>query len=170
MASALIDWDLATGAFERERWIGRRTRGAIPVSRPAMSCPRLPARAPFTGRSLNSLPQFGGKQGACIDGEDRVCIELLSDDRCFERSSGRWFGDFGSNLLSGGGLNARLRGQAQVVAASPLLARRGMCRGRVHPRQPEKAPWIERRRRKRLRPFMKSFQRLRLWSWRTTPA
>ena len=85
--------------------MGRRTEGLGFSSVPAMSCPRLPARKPYQGLTLNSRSPNPGR-GASIDGEDRVLSNRF------------WrFGGFGSNLLSGAGLFARLRGQAQVVAA-----------------------------------------------------
>jgi hypothetical protein len=79
--------------------MGRRTEGLGFSSVPTMSCPRLPARKPCQGARL--IPE------ASIDGEDRVSMSV----RRFPD------GESGSNLLSGAGLFARLRGQAQVVAA-----------------------------------------------------
>jgi hypothetical protein len=86
--------------------MGRRTEGPGFSSVPTMSCPRLPARKPYQGLTLNSRSPNPGR-GASIDGEDRVSMSV----RRFPD------GESGSNLLSGAGLFARLRGQAQVVAA-----------------------------------------------------
>ena len=85
--------------------MGRRMEGLGFSSVPAMSCPRLPAREPCQGLTLNSQGPVTGR-GASIDGEDRVSASV----RRFPD------GESGSNLLSGAGLFARLRGQAQVVA------------------------------------------------------
>jgi large subunit ribosomal protein L10 len=64
---------------------------------------------------LNSLPPPGGvKGGQHRRGRPGFCRTAF----------GRRLGGFGSNHLSGGGLFARLRGQAQVVAAH-LVERRG---------------------------------------------
>src|SRR4029077_19498939 len=84
--------------------MGRRTEGLAFSAVPAMSCPRLPARNPFGGARLIPKPHTG--RGASIDGEDRVSTSV----RRFPD------GESGSNLLSGAGCFARLRGQAQVVA------------------------------------------------------
>src|ERR1700722_13141884 len=99
--------------------MGRRTEGLSFSSVPTMSCPRLPARKAFRGLTLNSRSLNLG-QGASIDGADRVSMSV----RRFPD------GESGSNLLSGAGLFARLRGQAQVVAtfdSGHRIARRGMC-------------------------------------------
>ena len=86
--------------------MGRRTEGLGFSPVPTMSCPRLPARKAFRGLTLNSRSLNLG-QGASIDGEDRVSASV----RRFPD------GESGSNHLSGAGRFARLRGQAQVVAA-----------------------------------------------------
>jgi hypothetical protein len=82
------------------------------------------ARAPFCGEPLNSFPPSGGAKGACIDGEDRFFVKPLSGGLVI---SVRTF-------CPVVGLIARLRGQAQVAAATPLSrARYGMCSGREYP-------------------------------------
>ena len=53
------------------------------------------AHDPFVGSRLISSRHPAGPKGACIDGEDRVFTERLLAVRCF-----------GSNLLSGGGLQS----------------------------------------------------------------
>src|SRR5579872_5249772 len=101
----------------RERWIGRRTRGTFLVSCPAMSCPRLPARAARSKTSSRLIPK-GPPFGADSRSQHR---------RGRPVSRGRPPGSplvFGSNLLSGDGLHARLRGQAQKVAARIISLRR----------------------------------------------
>src|ERR1700722_14091123 len=103
--------------------MGRRTEGLSFSSVPTMSCPRLPARKAFRGLTLNSRSLNLG-QGASIDGEDRVSMSV----RRFPD------GESGSNLLSGAGLFARLRGQAQVAAAFDSVDRiglRSVCNRRV---------------------------------------
>jgi len=114
---------------------------------------------PILGKPLNSLPPSGGAPGASIDGEDRVLSNRF------------WrFGGFGSNLLSGGGLYARLRGQAQVAVSRTSTGRGVACAVGGDTRQPELAPWIERKKKKLSRRFMTSFRR-RLWSsWRIIQA
>ena len=82
MASAPIEWDLATGAIRE----GAVDRPEDPGSNPCVSSGHVlsetaGARAP-PGEPLNSLPQLCGNPGACIDGEDRVYIELLSLGGC----------------------------------------------------------------------------------------
>lgn len=105
--------------------MGRRARGTSLASRPAMSCPRLPARAaPFSRRRRLIPTRVAGDLGACIDGEDRFpsCGRFWPEGAC------------GSNHLSGGGLQARLRGQAQVVAIGRFERSGAACaRGGVRP-------------------------------------
>ena len=68
------------------------------------------ARNPlYVGSRLIPSRRPAGPKGASIDGEDRF----------FAEPPFRRLGGCGSNHLSGGGLFARLRGQAQVVAARP---------------------------------------------------
>ena len=82
------------------------------------------ARAPLCGEPLNSFPPSGGAKGACIDGEDRFFVKPLSGGLVI---SVRTF-------CPVVGLIARLRGQAQVAAATPWIrARCGMCSGREFP-------------------------------------
>ena len=102
--------------------MGRRTEGLGFSSVPTMSCPRLPARKPCQGLTLNSRSPV--RVGASIDGEDRVSASV----RRFPD------GESGSNHLSGAGRFARLRGQAQVAAAldsGDRIVRRGVCNRRV---------------------------------------
>ena len=112
------------------RRMGRRTRGASLASRPAMSCPRLPARAAPSSRRRRLIPtRVAGELGACIDGEDRVSAlrPALAGGRLrFEPSVRRWV-----RPAPGTGASRRDRPIDRTVG-------RGMCKRRGSPRQPEK--------------------------------
>ena len=82
------------------------------------------ARAPLCGGPLNSFPPSGGAKGACIDGEDRFFVGPPSGGLVIAVRT----------FCPVVGLTARLRGQAQVAAATPCIGRRrGMCSRRKYP-------------------------------------
>jgi hypothetical protein len=113
------------------RRMGRRTRGASLASRPAMSCPRLPARAApsFKETPLNSHPRRGRSGGLHRRGRPsfRPAARFWPEGAC------------GSNHLSGGGLQGPAPGTGASRRDRPRrTVGRGMCKRRGSPRQPEK--------------------------------
>ena len=113
-----------------ERRMGRRARGASLASRPAMSCPRLPARAApfFKETPLNSHPFRGISGGLHRRGRPiSVLRPLLAGGRLrFEPSVRRR----APRPAPGTGASRRDR--------PSRTAGRGMCKRRGSPRQPEK--------------------------------
>ncbi len=69
-----LDFALSFNGQRRQRAVDRpEDPGASLVSRPAMSCPRLPARSSPDNRGRRLIPsRDAGDLGACIDGEDRI--------------------------------------------------------------------------------------------------